>query len=192
MSAFAPLKRSGCKRGLRNKHPAWAVLFVPLKFKITTKFTVFDVMSPFAKLLLVYDGSAEAQAALERCAQLSLALSAQVDVIFVVDAESANAHCAGLLSDLAFHRLEELARSTLDHAVRQLTGDGIVASGYVSFGRLNDVVLRHTQAFNPDLVVVGHRAQARRSRWWGSRSAHHELTERLGGTTIVTVTLPGT
>jgi nucleotide-binding universal stress UspA family protein len=192
MSAFARLKTSGFKACARNKHCARAVLFAPLTLKLTIQFTVIDVMSPFAKLLLVYDGSAESQAALERCAQLSLALSAQVDVVSVVDAESANAHCGGLLSDLAFHRLEELARSTLDHAVSQLTGDGIVASGYVSFGRLNDVVLRHTQAFNPDLVVVGHRPQARRSRWWRSRAAHHELTERLCGTTIVTVTLPGT
>ncbi|CAG9221654.1 Nucleotide-binding universal stress UspA family protein [Paraburkholderia tropica] len=147
-------------------------------------------MPSFAKLLLVYDGSAEAQAALERCTQLSLALSAHVDVVSVVDTQSANAHCGGLLSDLAFHRLEELARGTLDEALVQLTRDGIAASGYVSFGRMTEVVVRHMQAFNPDLIVVGHRQQARRSRWWGERAAHHELTERLSGTTIVTVTLP--
>lgn len=141
-------------------------------------------------MLLVYDGTAEAQAALVRCSQLGLALSAQVDVVSVVDSISANANSAGLLSDLAYSRLEELARHTLQTAIGKLADDGVTAHGYVTFGRTVDAVSRHAAAFNPDIVVVGHRTQTGLSRWWGERPVHLDLAERLRGSTIVTVTLP--
>lgn len=53
-------------------------------------------MTTLSKMLLVYDGTAESQAALSRCKQLSLALKAHVDVVSVVDPDSANATCAGM------------------------------------------------------------------------------------------------
>ncbi|QGZ60169.1 universal stress protein [Paraburkholderia acidiphila] len=140
-------------------------------------------------MLLVYDGTSESQAALQRCSQLSLALCAPVDVVAVVDAESVNASCGGLLGDVAYTHLEEMARSTLGDAVAQLANIGITANGYVKYGRIADVVARHAQTFNPDLIVLGHRARAGRSRWWRVRPAHVDLAERLCGTTIVTVTV---
>ncbi|MEX3981090.1 universal stress protein [Paraburkholderia sp. EG287A] len=144
-------------------------------------------MSSFSRMLLVYDGTSEAQAALHRCSQLSLALSAPVDVVAVVDAEAVNASSGGLLTDVAYTHLEEIARNTLSDAVSQLASIGIAANGYVKYGRIADVVARHAQTFNPDLIVLGHRARAR--RWWSGRPAHADLAERLCGTTIVTVTL---
>lgn len=146
-------------------------------------------MSSFSRILLVYDGTSEAQAALQRCSQLSLTLSAPVDVVAVVDAESANANCGGLLGDVAYAHLEEMARNTLSDAVAQLVNIGIAANACVKYGQIADVVARHAQTFNPDLIVLGHRARARRSRWWSERPPHIDLTERLCGTTIVTVTL---
>jgi len=146
-------------------------------------------MSSFSRMLLVYDGTSEAQAALQRCSQLSLAFSAAVDVVAVVDAEAVNATSGGLLTDVAYTHLEEIARNTLSDAVMQLANIGIAANGYVKYGRIADVVARHAQTFNPDLIVLGHRARARRPRWWSERPAHVDLAERLCGTTIVTVTL---
>ncbi len=140
-------------------------------------------------MLLVYDGTREARAALERCSQLSLALSAPVDVVAIVDTESANAQCGGLLSDVAFTHIEEHARNALNDAVSQLADIGIAANGYVKFGRIAEVVTRHAQSFNPDLIVLGHRARAKRPAWWSERPAHVDLAERLRGSTIVTVTL---
>lgn len=140
-------------------------------------------------MLLVYDGTSEAQAALQRCSQLSLALGAPVDVVAVIDIQSANAMCAGLLTDVAYTHIEEIARKTLGDAIAHLDGIGVNANGYVRYGRIADVVASHAQAFNPDLIVVGHRARARRARWWSERPAHVDLAERLCGTTIMTVTL---
>ncbi|WP_245623830.1 universal stress protein [Paraburkholderia nodosa] len=147
-------------------------------------------MSSFSRMLLVYDGTSEAQAALHRCSQLSLALSAPVDVVAVVDTEAVNASCGGLLTDVAYSHLEEIARNTLSDAVAQLAKIGIAANGCVKYGRIADVVARHAQTVNPDLIVLGHRARAR--RWWSGRPAHVDLAERLCGTTIVTVTLAST
>ncbi len=153
----------------------------PLRYRHT--------MSSLSRMLLVYDGTSEARAALERCSQLSLALSAPVDVVAVVDAERANANCCGMLSDVAYTHMEEHARHTLSDAVSQLEKIGIAANGYVKFGSIAEVVTHHAQTFNPDLIVLGHRSQGKRAAWWSERPAHVHLAERLRGTTIVTVTL---
>ncbi|MFM0501450.1 universal stress protein [Paraburkholderia caffeinilytica] len=147
-------------------------------------------MPSFSRMLLVYDGTDESQAALSRCAELSLALSAQVDVMSVVDAASANANSAGMLSDLAYTRLEEFGRHTLRTAIGKLADNGITAHGYLTFGHTVDAVLRHAAIFNSDIVVLGHRTRKGLSRWWGDRPVHLDLAERLLGSTIITVTLP--
>jgi nucleotide-binding universal stress UspA family protein len=116
-------------------------------------------------------------------------LSSPVDVVAIVDTETVNAQCGGLLSDVAYTHIEEHARHTLNDAVNHLANSGIAAIGYVKFGRVVEVVARHAQLFNPDLIVLGHRSRARRAAWWRERPAHVDLAERLRGTTIVTVTL---
>jgi nucleotide-binding universal stress UspA family protein len=141
-------------------------------------------------MLLVYDESAEAQAALNRCAQLSLALSAHVDVVSIVDSVTANATCAGMLSDLACSRMEDHARHALDTAVEHLAEAGITAYGHLRYGRPADVISLHVAAFHADIVVIGHRVQRGLTRWWGERPVHLDLAERLHGSTIVTVTPP--
>ncbi|KER67614.1 universal stress protein [Burkholderia cepacia] len=143
-------------------------------------------------MLLVYDGTDEAQAALARCSALSQALSAAVDVVAVVDSVTANAQSAGLLSDVAHHRLEEFARHELRRAVVKLADDGIAARGYVRFGRVADAIAAHSMTTRPDLVVVGHCARTGFARWWRERPVHVDLAERLPGATLIVVTVPST
>ncbi|MDR0246306.1 MAG: universal stress protein [Burkholderia sp.] len=141
-------------------------------------------------MLLVYDGTDEAQAALARCAALSRALSAAVDVVAIVDPVTANAQSAGLLSDLAHHRLEEFARRELQCAIGKLADDGIAARGYVRFGRAADAIAAHAMTTRPDLVVVGHSARSGFARWWRERPVHLDLAERLRGAALIVVTVP--
>lgn len=143
-------------------------------------------------MLLVYDGTDEAQAALARCSALSRALSAAVDVVAIVDPVTANAQSAGLLSDLAHHRLEEFARDELQRAVGKLADDGIVARGFVRFGRTADAVAAHALTTRPDLVVVGHCARSGFARWWRERPVHFDLAERLRGAALIVVTVSST
>ncbi|AXF25752.1 universal stress protein [Burkholderia pyrrocinia] len=143
-------------------------------------------------MLLVYDGTDEAQAALARCSALSRALSAAVDVVAVVDPVTANAQSAGLLSELAHHRLEEFARRELQCAVGKLADDGIAACGYVRFGRAADAIAAHAMTTRPDMIVVGHCARSGFARWWRERPVHVDLAERLRGTALIVVTAPST
>ncbi|MBW0446716.1 universal stress protein [bacterium M00.F.Ca.ET.228.01.1.1] len=147
-------------------------------------------MTTLSHMLLLYDGTAESQAALSRCKQLSLALKAHVDVVSVVDPDSANATCAGMLSELAYAYLEELGRRTLSTAVDELIQHGVTAHGYLSVGCKADAIFRHAASSPPDIVVIGHRLQRGLARWWGERPVHVDLADRLRGSTIVTVTLP--
>ncbi|WP_258048608.1 universal stress protein [Burkholderia anthinoferrum] len=146
-------------------------------------------MSALSRMLLVYDGTDEAQAALARCSALSRALSAAVDVVAVVDPATANAQSAGLLSDLAHRRLEEFARDDLQRALGTLADDGIVARGFVRFGRAADAVAAHAMTTRADLVVVGHRARSGIARWWRGRPVHFDLAERLRGVSLIVVTV---
>ena len=115
-------------------------------------------MSSLSRMLLVYDGTNEANAALARCASLSRALSATVDVVAIVDNVTANARSAGLLGELAHQRLAESAHRDLQRAVDTLTDDGIAARGYLRFGRTADAVAAHASTTRVDLIVVGYRA----------------------------------
>lgn len=145
--------------------------------------------SPFS-VLLVFDATDEGQVALERCSELSVALSAHVNVMSVVDTASSNAACGGHLSDLGHTYLEEVARRALKTAIDHLTNKGITANGKVAFGRTVDTITRYAEASAPDIVIVGHRPRNAVPRWWRDRPVHADLAERLHGSTIVTVTLP--
>ncbi|WP_321856862.1 universal stress protein [Burkholderia cenocepacia] len=147
-------------------------------------------MSALSRMLLVYDGTDEAQAALARCAALSHALSAAVDVVTVVDPVTANAQTGGLLTDLAHHRLEEFARDALQRAIGTLADDGIDARGFVRFGRAADAVAAHALTSRADMIVVGHRASSGFARWWRERPVHFDLAERLRGAALIVVTVP--
>lgn len=147
-------------------------------------------MSSLSRMLLVYDGTDEAKAALARCAALSRALSAEVDVVAVVDPVTANAQAAGMLGDLAHHRIEEFARHELQRAVGTLADDGIAARGYVRFGRPADAIAAHAVTTRPDLIVVGHCARTGFARWWRERPVHFDLAERLHGAALIVVTVP--
>ncbi|RQR49552.1 universal stress protein [Burkholderia sp. Bp9140] len=141
-------------------------------------------------MLLVYDGTNEANAALARCASLSHALSATVDVVAIVDNVTANARSAGLLSELAHERLAEFAHGDLQRAVGKLTDDGVAARGYLRFGRAVDAIASHATTIRADMIVVGYRAPTGLARWWREPPVHVHLTERLHGATLVVVTTP--
>ncbi len=149
-------------------------------------------MSSLSRMLLVYDGSHEANAALARCASLSRALSATVDVLAIVDNVTANARSAGLLSELAHQRLAESAHRDLQRAIDTLTGDGIAARGYVRFGRAADAISAHASTTCVDMIVVGYRAPTGFARWWREPPVHFDLAERVPSAALVVVTVAST
>ncbi len=149
-------------------------------------------MSSLSRMLLVYDGSHEANAALARCASLSRALSATVDVVAIVDNVTANARSAGLLSELAHQRLAESAHRDLQRAVDKLTDHGIAARGYLRFGRAADAIAAHASTTCVDMIVVGYRAPTGFARWWREPPVHFDLAERVPSAALVVVTVAST
>ena len=147
-------------------------------------------MSNASRILLFYDGTTEAKSALLRCASLSMALSAVVDVVTVVDCIGTGAQTGGILSEVLVSHLEANARSALKDAIDELGVNGIFARGHVVFGQAADAISRMIELLSSDLIVVGHRAKTGFARWYGGRPLHLDLLERLKGAMIVTVT-PG-
>jgi nucleotide-binding universal stress UspA family protein len=145
-------------------------------------------MQRFARILLVYDGTPEAQSALARCVQLARGLSALVDVVSIVDAVGANALAAGMLLGEGFAHLELLANAAVNTATTQLKHAGVTAHGHVAFGSPVDVVSKHAELFRSDIVMIGHRVRGPFARWLGDQTVHANLADRLRGSTIVTVT----
>lgn len=145
-------------------------------------------MSNASRVLLFYDGTIEARSALLRCASLSVALSAVVDVVTVVDCIGTGALTGGTLSDVLVSQLEADARFALKDAIDELGVSGIFARGHIVFDQAADAISRMNELLSSDLIVVGYRARTGFSRWYGGRPLHLDLLERLKGAMIVTVT----
>ncbi|QCP54849.1 universal stress protein [Trinickia violacea] len=139
-------------------------------------------------MLLVYDGTDEAKSALLRCAELSVALAARVDVVTVVNFADDNAMCGGMLSSAAMTQLEDQARSALREAIDALGVNGVVARGHVVFGGVLEAITRMVDLLQSDVIVVGHRTRSWLERWYHGRALHVDLVERVKGSMIVTVT----
>lgn len=147
-------------------------------------------MKPFDKILLVYDGSPEAECALTRCLQLAAGLSASVDVISAVDTEHLNAVSGGLLTGDAFAHLHLHAERTVSDAMTRLQSHGVIARGHVGIGAWVDVLPRQAALLSSDMVMIGQQARESVSRRWKTLPLYVRVAERLRGLTLVTVTCP--
>lgn len=145
-------------------------------------------MSSASNILLFYDGTEEARSALLRCAELSVALAARVDVVNVVDFADISARCAGMVSDVVLTQIEDEARRALREAIDELGLHRIVARGHLAFGGVLEAISRSIDLLQSDVIVVGHRTKSRLERWFGRRSLHLDLVDRAKGLMIITVT----
>ena len=93
-----------------------------------------------------------------------------------------------MLSGVLASQMEENARSVLKDAIDELGLNGVFARGHIAFGTTADAITGMIEILSSDLIVIGHRTKTRLARWFGARSLHIDLVERLTGTMIVTVT----
>ncbi|WP_240057523.1 universal stress protein [Paraburkholderia azotifigens] len=142
-----------------------------------------------SRILLFYDGTTEAKSALLRCASLSLALAAVVDVVAVVDCIGTGAIAGGMMNEVLVLQMEANARSDLKYAIDELNMNGISACGHLVFGHAVDAISQLLERLSADMIVVGHRVKTGFARWYGGRPLHIDLSDRLKGATIVTVTV---
>jgi nucleotide-binding universal stress UspA family protein len=138
-------------------------------------------------MLIYYDGSEEAGSALRRVGRLAPALAAQIHVLTVADIASAMAWSTGMLTDIAYDRIESAARLVLHEALDIMTKSGLMAAGHVAFGNVVDSIVKHADLLNADVIVVGHRSRRGLARWWSASPTHAELLERASGRAVMAV-----
>ncbi|MBI5720815.1 MAG: universal stress protein [Rubrivivax sp.] len=120
----------------------------------------------YRTILLAYDGSREARAALRQGADLAVLASATVHLLAVVDPGIGES----LAEDASFSNRPELelneVRAVLDEGARKLAGLGLQARTHLAAGRAVEEIWRVAREVGADLIVVGHREQSSFARWW--------------------------
>ena len=146
-------------------------------------------MNSDQRILIYYDGSAEAKSALVRAGRMAVALDAHTHVLTVVDTGTSVVSTAGLLCDLAYVGIENTTRDLLKEALDQMSESGIVVSGHIAVGNVVESIARHAEMLDVDLLVVGYRNRRGFARWLGAAATYTGLVERAKGRTVVTVPL---
>ena len=141
----------------------------------------------FKRVLLCYDGSASGRRALQRGADLSIFLSAQVYVLSIIPAGALDPVLAAGAAGYAYIAGEDHGyRKMLDESVEWLKARGLTAEGYLTNGNTVDRVLEYGQKLAIDLIVLGHYPQPAGGFWW-SNPARATLAERARCCILVAV-----
>jgi nucleotide-binding universal stress UspA family protein len=112
------------------------------------------------KILLCYDGSAEAERALERAVEIATVVPSRVTVVSVAEP----IYPVAVLADLVDPAETEAHRRLLDDAVRTLRARGVEAGTVEPAGDTADLIVEMARQEAADLIVVGcrHRGLIRR------------------------------
>jgi nucleotide-binding universal stress UspA family protein len=112
------------------------------------------------KILVCYDGSAEAEHALERAAEVAAAVPSRVTVVSVAEP----LYPVTVLSELVDPAEVQAHRGFLDTAARKLRDRGVEATLFEPSGDVADSIVDLAEQEAADLIVVGsrHRGVIRR------------------------------
>ncbi|MCW5656947.1 MAG: universal stress protein [Burkholderiaceae bacterium] len=120
----------------------------------------------YRTIVLAYDGTREARAALREGADLAVLCGAEVHLLAIVAPNIAVSLAEGAASqNLSDLQLSEV-RGVLDEGARKLLGLGLRARSHLAAGNAAEEIERVARAVAADLIVVGHREQSSFARWW--------------------------
>jgi nucleotide-binding universal stress UspA family protein len=122
------------------------------------------------RIVLGYDGSDDAKAALKRLSERAFPAGTQVHVISAVDLRMITA--LGYFSVFTEELLDitrdddhAIVQKLVDNAVAQLQSKGFDASGSVEEGDPKKVLVKHAEEWEADLIVVGAHGTTRTERF---------------------------
>ena len=122
----------------------------------------------FKRILLAYDGSEAAKKALECCVELLSSDTAAVHVVAVGPVpEYAETQDE---VDEADEQAEAIYRERLDEALAWLKSRGVAATSHVAHGKPGEQILRVSEGFRADLIILG-------------AHLHHPVRRRILGAT---------
>lgn len=123
------------------------------------------------KLLLAYDGSQNADKALEYLIKLNAKLKAKVFVVHVIDPTSLYAYGVDIPVQV-YSDIRTYGKTVLDKAVEKLKAEGMEAEGMLLEGSTASVIIETSNKLEVDMVITGSRGlSAFRSALLGSVSA---------------------
>jgi nucleotide-binding universal stress UspA family protein len=141
----------------------------------------------FKRVLLCYDGSAAGRRALQRGADLSIFLNAQVYVLSIIPAGVLDpVLAAGAAGHACIVNEDDGYRKLLDDSVGWLKMRGLAAEGYLTSGNTIDRILEYAHKLAIDLIVLGHYPRPAGGFWW-SNSSRATLAERARCCILVVV-----
>jgi nucleotide-binding universal stress UspA family protein len=138
----------------------------------------------FKRILLCYDGSEAARAALNQGAELAIFFKAEVHLLLVlqVGADPALIACAAgyasLVDDLG------MSQTLVAQSVERLRARGVTAHGHVTRGDTIDEIVSYAKSLCVDLIVVGHYPRASGGRWWAG-ATKLALAERVNCSVLI-------
>lgn len=105
------------------------------------------------KILVCYDGSENAQDALNRTVEMFRALRPEVILLTVVDVPLD----ASIDSEDVFHKWKEQRHDTLQNAAKDVVAHGLDVDAILAIGDPREMILETVKEKNPDILVLGKR-----------------------------------
>ncbi len=123
----------------------------------------------YQKIILAFDGSLEARAALREGAILARRYDSTVWLLCVLP-DSAGVTMAESLHAGAAEQMFTASTRLVEESVAKLKGFGLKTSGHVLKGDPAPAISAFARKVDADLVVVGHRRRSFLERWWSGPS----------------------
>ena len=137
----------------------------------------------FKRILLCYDGSDAARAALKQGAELAIFFKAEVHLLLVqVGADPALVASAAGYASLVDN--VGLNQTMVAQSVERLRARGVTAYGHVTRGDTIEEIVSYAKSLAVDLIVVGHYPRPAGGRWWAG-PAKLALAERVNCSVLI-------
>jgi len=115
-------------------------------------------------VLLCYDGTPDGREALCEGAEIAKRFGAITHLLAIAPIIAGNEELPASKEslDANFSDFEKV----LQEGVENLHSAGVEATGHIAEGRPIEVIADYARRLGVDLIVLGHRRQGRRARWW--------------------------
>ena len=142
----------------------------------------------YERILLAYDGSEEGRKALKECADLAVAVKAEVHLLAVIPFYAGMMVVEGMVMENDFEQEKKRYQAILDEGLARLRDRGFESvQGTLANGEPVDEIVARAKAIKADLICVGHRkAKGWTERWWRG-SVGKTLTDHAGCSVLIAI-----
>ncbi len=144
-------------------------------------------MSPYRKILLAYDGTAESALALREAAELAKQSGAQTYLLAVLSISPTLMGVEGVGGGTLVSTELQRFQAVLEQGVRYLKDRGVEAEGHLVHGPPPEEIVRAAEAFGANLVILGYHRRKGMAKWWHTPTSS-QIIDRLPCSLLVAIT----